>query len=196
MKQVVKPNSIFKKGFTLMNPTSVSKTFGFTLIELMVVMAILSVLVTVGLVSFRSSQARGRDAQRKSDLKQISNSLELFYSDFQKYPDSAAGILDACPYDPGTNSGSPCSWGAGSFTDGKTVYFKVVPKDPTEGFDYYYRVVDPPLNQKYQLFAFIENTEDPGCVGGDCENSPLSISCGGGKTCNFSIYSPNTTPTE
>lgn len=172
------------------------KLKGFTLIELMVVMAILGVLVTIALVSFRSSQARGRDAQRKSDLKQMSNSLELFYSDYQKYPDSAAGVMLACSYDPITGSGSPCSWGAGSFTDGKTVYFKVVPKDPTEGFDYYYNIVDPPTNQKYQLFSYIENTQDQGCVGGDCANSPLSISCGGGKTCNFSITSPNTTPLE
>lgn len=169
---------------------------GFTLIELMVVMSILGVLVTIALVSFRSSQARGRDAQRKSNLKEISSALELFYSDYQKYPDEVGGLIQACAYDPTTGTGSTCSWGEDEFTDNKTTYFKVIPKDPSDAFNYYYRIVDPPLNQKFQLFAYIENTQDPGCVGGDCTNSPLSYSCGSGKTCNFSVTSPNTDPTE
>jgi prepilin-type N-terminal cleavage/methylation domain-containing protein len=55
---------------------------GFTLVELLVVIAIIGTLVTIALVSFRSSQAKGRDAQRKSDLKQVSSALELYYSDY------------------------------------------------------------------------------------------------------------------
>jgi len=142
---------------------------GFTLVELLVVMAILGVLVTVTLGSFRSSQARGRDAQRKSDLKQISSALELYYSDYGKYPDA------------------PLPWG-GEFTDGKTIYFKIVPVDPVDDYDYFYRVPDAPGNQAFQLFAFLENTEDPDII-------PTAQSCGS-KICNFAITSPNTTPSE
>ena len=54
---------------------------GFTLVELLIVMAIISILATLIVGGFRSSQMRGRDGARKSDLKQISNALELFYSD-------------------------------------------------------------------------------------------------------------------
>lgn len=168
----------------------------FTLIELMVVMAILGVLVTIAIVSFRSSQARGRDAKRKSDLKQMSSALELFYSDYARYPDDTGGLIQACPYNPSTQSGSNCTWGSGSFNDGKTTYFKVLPDDPSNGFTYFYRVPDSPANQKYQLFAYIENTEDPSCIGGDCTASPVAYSCGGGEVCNFAIVSPNTTPEE
>lgn len=139
---------------------------GFTLVELLVVMAILSVLVSVGLVAFRSSQTRGRDAERKSDLKQVASSLELYYSDYGKYPDTVP-------------------WGA-EFTDGKTIYFKVVPKDPISEFAYLYRVDS--TNQKFQLFAFLENTQDPDLI-------TTSQACGI-KTCNFAITSPNTTPTD
>jgi len=142
---------------------------GFTLVELLVVMAILGVLVTVTLGAFRSSQARGRDAQRKNDLKQISNALELYYSDYGKYPDTLP-------------------WGA-EFTDLKTVYFKVVPVDPIESLDYFYRLPDTPVNQKFQLFAALENTEDP-------DRIITAYSCGAGTTCNFAITSPNTTPSE
>lgn len=142
---------------------------GFTLVELLVVIAIIGVLVTVGLGAFRSSQARSRDAQRKSDLKQISSALELYYSDYEKYPDTLP-------------------WGS-EFTDGKTTYFKVVPEDPVDNLNYVYRVVDSGPNQKYQLFAYLENTQDPSLI-------TTAHSCGSGKTCNFAITSSNTTPSE
>lgn len=54
---------------------------GFTLIELLVVVAIIGVLASVVLVSLNSVRSKGRDATRKSDLKQLSNALELCYND-------------------------------------------------------------------------------------------------------------------
>lgn len=168
---------------------------GFTLIELLIVISIITVLVTVGLVSFRNSQLRGRDVQRKSDLKQLANSLELFYTDYKKYPDSVGGLLSGCPYDPATDSGTACSWGTGELTDGKNIYFKQMPKDPATGYSYFYRIVPSSQNQKYQLFARIENTEDKNCIDGNCVN-PVAVSCGSGNICNFSITSTNTKAIE
>lgn len=144
---------------------------GFTLVELLVVMAILGVLVTMIATGFRSSQARGRDAQRKSDLKQISSALELYYSDYSKYPDTFPSSGD-------------------QFTDGKTIYMKAVPGDPSKGHSYVYRVVDTPANQKFQLFARLENTEDKNI------NSTITQSCGSSGLCNFSITSSNTDASE
>jgi len=172
-----------------------SESKGFTLIELLVVISIISVLVTVGLVSFRNSQLRGRDVQRKSDIKQIANSLEIFYTDYRKYPDSIGGQLSACPFNSVNGSGVACSWGSGEFTDSKNIYFKVMPEDPSNGYTYYYRIVDSPSNQKYQLFGRLENTEDKNCLGGNCAASPVTYSCGI-KTCNFAITSTNTKATE
>lgn len=146
---------------------------GFTLVELLVVISIISVLVTLVVGGFRSSQARGRDVQRKSDLKQVANALELYYSDYGKYPDTL-------------------TWRT-TFTDGKTVYFKTLPDDPTSSLDYFYRVVDSPTNQKFQLFAYLENTEDPDCINANC--AAVSYSCGS-KSCNFSVTSPNTNASE
>ena len=54
---------------------------GFTLVELILVMAIIAVLTTFITGGIGSSQVKGRDAQRKSDLKQISQTLELYYQD-------------------------------------------------------------------------------------------------------------------
>jgi len=53
---------------------------GFTLLELLVVISILSILITLGLSSFSTSQKKGRDAKRKSDLKEIQQALEQYYS--------------------------------------------------------------------------------------------------------------------
>src|SRR3972149_126604 len=103
---------------------------GFTLIELLIVMAILSSLVGLVAGGFRSSQMRGRDAQRKSDLKQIANALELLSSDHNKYPDDAAGLLKACPFDAAGITSTNCLWGSGSMSDGKTSYLKEMPEDP------------------------------------------------------------------
>jgi type II secretion system protein G len=167
---------------------------GFTLVELLVVMAILGVLVTIIAGGFRSAQARGRDAERKSDLKQLSQSLELFFSDYGRYPSDDAGRILGCPYSPAGGS-SPCTWGAGELTDEKTIYFKILPKDPTSSLDYYYRIVPASSNQKFQLFAHLENTEDKDCLGGDCVASPVAYMCGD-KICNFSITSTNANATE
>lgn len=125
-----------------------SKSFGFTLIELLIAMAIMGILATVGLGSFRTAQMRGRDAQRKSDLKQISNALELYFSDYRVYP--------------------PTFSFSGEFTDNKTSYLKVVPNDP--GGTYVYNVSSS--GNKYQLFARLENTEDKNI------NNNITVSCG------------------
>jgi len=169
-----------------MNMTKNKNRFkGFTLVELLVVMAILGILVSLVAGNFRSAQVRGRDVTRKSDLKQIAHSLELFYADYGKYPLDSSGLISACPYNPLLSTGVACSWGEDSFTDGKTVYFKVVPSDPSSDYSYFYRIVPGSSNQKFQLFAYLENSKDPEII-------TTSHLCGGGKNCNFAITSTNT----
>ena len=171
-----------------------NKISGFTLVELLVVITILGILATIGLVAFASSQARGRDAERKSDLKQIATGLELFYSDYGIYPVSDNGEIKACPYSK-TDSASTvtCAWGGATpFEDidanknAKTIYFRVLPKDPSSGSSYYY-VSDTTL-QKFQIFAHLENTQDQELIS-------TTYTCGT-KSCNFGTTSANTTATD
>jgi len=175
---------------------------GFTLVELLVVMAILGILVSLVAGNFRSSQIRGRDAQRKSDLKQIATSFELFYQDYGYYPPTENGYLMACFYEQGVG-GSRCDWGEDEFKDvypgtvsSRTIYLKKMPDDPSENYSYYIRTFESTASpQKFQIYAHLENSEDQDCLDGDCSNSPVSYACGSG-ICNFAVTSTNASYSE
>lgn len=62
------------------------KKKGFTLIELILVMTLLSILALVMLSNFNNSLKRGRDSQRKNDLNQLQKALENYYEDHHTYP--------------------------------------------------------------------------------------------------------------
>ena len=59
---------------------------GFTLIELMIVIAIIWVLAVTLIPQLTWAQARARDTWRISSLKNISAVLETYYSDESEYP--------------------------------------------------------------------------------------------------------------
>lgn len=52
---------------------------GFTLIELLITITIMAVLLTLTVVSLRSSQAVARDEERKTDVAAIAQALENYY---------------------------------------------------------------------------------------------------------------------
>jgi len=60
---------------------------GFTLIELMIVIAIISVLAVTLVPQLTGAQARSRDAGRVSSLKNITAVLETYYSDEGQFPE-------------------------------------------------------------------------------------------------------------
>lgn len=123
--------------------------FGFTLIELLVVIAIIGVLSAIVYANFVGIRQRGRDSQRKSDLRQIQTALELFRSDQGYYPDSISNC--GASFDSGPNN----------------VYLKKVPCDPS-GTSYWntgrYSYTVPTGSSSdantYTLAACLENTND------------------------------------
>ena len=86
---------------------------GFTLIELMVVAAILIVLAGLGLVQYRNSVVRAREGVLKEDLFRMRDAIDQYYADKQQYPASldalvSDGYMRKVPDDPFTMSSA--SW--------------------------------------------------------------------------------------
>ena len=63
-----------------------NKKNGFTLIDLMVVIAIISLLSTIILASVRMATSKGRDATRRANLSSVRLSLELYFNDNSGFP--------------------------------------------------------------------------------------------------------------
>jgi prepilin-type N-terminal cleavage/methylation domain-containing protein len=62
------------------------KERGFTIIELLIVIAIIGILATLVLTNFRGAQAKGRDTVRQNDLNSMYQKLEELYNDSGSYP--------------------------------------------------------------------------------------------------------------
>jgi prepilin-type N-terminal cleavage/methylation domain-containing protein len=59
---------------------------GFTLVEILTVVAIMSILIGIMTVSFGDARAKSRDAKRISDIAQIQLILEYYYEKNNMYP--------------------------------------------------------------------------------------------------------------
>ncbi|MDQ3065073.1 MAG: prepilin-type N-terminal cleavage/methylation domain-containing protein [bacterium] len=67
---------------------------GFTIIELLVVIVIIGILVALALPNLFAAQKRGRDADRKNELKNLQQKLETHFGDNDAYP---AALADMSP---------------------------------------------------------------------------------------------------
>lgn len=63
---------------------------GFTLIELMVVMAVIGILATLSVVGFTSARKSARDTKRTSTINGVRAALESYYGAGQSYPVTAS----------------------------------------------------------------------------------------------------------
>ncbi len=109
---------------------------GFTLIELLVVIAIIGILSAIVLASLQGAKAKGRDARRISDIKQLQLALELYYDANSYYPTVAQAPLA---------SGSTLLTSAG--------YISVLPTDPSGG------------TAAYGYFAYPSSCSGTTCTG-------------------------------
>jgi general secretion pathway protein G len=84
---------------------------GFTLLELMVVMLIISILLAIAVPSFIASIKSAREAALREDLHTMRDAIEQYTEDKQQSPQSlddlvTGGYLRKIPMDPMTHSDS------------------------------------------------------------------------------------------
>ncbi len=93
----------------LTKSTTATRSTGFTLVELLVVIAIIGILASIILASLSTARAKGRDAKRISDIKEIQLALELYYDANSNYPMNiygspsplvSQGYISVMPVDP------------------------------------------------------------------------------------------------
>ena len=134
-----------------------SRNGGFSLIELMVAVAIISLLSSVILASIASARERARDSRRLSDMREIQKALELYYTDNGNYParnGANTGIQDDC---------GDSAWD-GLGTD-LSPYLEELPCDPlgnTQNVHIYY--YDSDSADENQTYGFMLRFEDSGNI--------------------------------
>ncbi len=122
------------------------KQDGFTLLELLIVVVIIGILAVLIIPNLTSGPQRARDAQRKSDLRNVKTALETYFNDANAYPS-------------GNFAGLPAVL--------QPNYIKTVPFDPKGGTasapGYVYTPTcagTPSVCTSYVLQATLENTKD------------------------------------
>lgn len=137
---------------------------GFTLVELLVVISIISVLVALSVFGLQGARKASRDAKRKSDIEQIRSGIEIYKSDCDKYPEAIGDSLL------GNGSTSSCLV--------SNVYIKTKPVDPlspTNVYSYY-----NPTPNTYEICATLEQGGSAVTCTGSC----------GTATCNYKVTNP------
>lgn len=134
---------------------------GFTLTELVIVLALIAFLVLIVIMLARRHLLKGNDARRKGDIKTIQVAVEEYEKDNDCYP-----LPQLVTCDPG---------------DGLLPYLSTVPCDPITKASYYYDYENTGCPQWYRIYAKLENEID----------EEAFSACGPEGAYNYYAASPN-----
>ena len=86
-----------------------TRRLGFTLVELLVVMAIIAILVSIATPRYFNSVEKSKEVVLKQDLSTLRDAIDKYYGDTGKYPDTLDDLvtkkyLRKLPVDPITDS--------------------------------------------------------------------------------------------
>ena len=128
-----------------------NKSRGVTLIELLIVIAIIGILAAIVLVSLNDARTSARDTQRVGNLRNAQLAMEIYFDDNGQYPDDddLAAVM---------TEGTTCATaeGAGDLLD---VIGMTGVSDPSAGQNYSYGA-NQDAATNYVLMGILEDTGD------------------------------------
>lgn len=148
---------------------------GFSLIEIVIVVTIISVLILGAIWAFQQQLAKGRDGRRKADLAKIQKMFEDYLNDNDCY---SSDFL-VCGSTAGTE-----------FED----YLAEIPCDPVNDSYYHYMYtydVNANCPKWYKIYTKLESESDPIIAQVGCANG-----CGPSDNYSYWASSPNVTDVD
>ncbi|MEZ4156962.1 MAG: type II secretion system protein [Candidatus Paceibacterota bacterium] len=164
-----------------LDSATIGRYKGFTLMELLVVIAVLAILLTITIVAMNPAEifAQARDTQRITDMEAMQKAIELYVSNAPGSANLQAGAGFTC----GTHFGSSASGVTSPFaaptlaragirtTDGNGwiaidfdnshygAPFGQIPEDPTNSATSFYAYSCDQTNKKFELDTNLESAK-------------------------------------
>nr|WP_305793238.1 type II secretion system major pseudopilin GspG [Sedimenticola hydrogenitrophicus] len=133
------------------------RSSGFTLVEIMVVVVILSILAAIVVPKIMSRPDQARTARVQQDIRALASALDLYRLDNFKYPTTDDGLEALVSRPSSLTSGA--NWKEGG-------YVKKIPKDPW-GNPYLY--LQPGSHGDFDLYSLGSD----GVTGGEGANTDI-----------------------
>ncbi len=170
-----------------------SRFFGFTLVELMVVVSVIGILSSIVYANFGGARSASRDDVRKSALKEVQLALELYKAQYGSYPAAGCSVGSGVWAGPGPSGSMPAASTCSVYIVGLTPDFiATLPTDPSReseaGIGYYYQ-------SDGASYKFINNAIERKMVSSYEDEYARCPSQGGGCTAGtppageYSVYS-------
>ena len=112
------------------------RAYGFTIVELLIVIVVIAILAAISIVAYRGIQDRANSSSASAKAAQIARQVQVYYAQNDTYPDSLsqAGVTDTSGLQyKVNNTTNPKTYCLTATTSNKSYYISNTNTSPTEG---------------------------------------------------------------
>ena len=150
---------------------------GFTLIEILIVVAIIGILASIVLVGLGPAQKQGRDVRRISDLKQVQVGLELYFHKCGYYPGDVQATQPCTAFAAAADWAGMTAALVGAGPADTNIGVTAISDDPVRTQHYFYGVENTPGKEgtSYVLGATLEGSNS--ALDNDIDGTVFGVVC-------------------